>query len=187
MRTTRFSGSWVFSQRPQFHRDPISQRPPFHRDPPCYRDPLFTGIPRTQTPQTDPPGQSPPRRTMGPGTWDQAAKQEITSHRDPYCGQTNTCENITLPQTSFAGGNKRQTKKLSLNFEAKVRPTEVNSVNCLHESNPVTTMTIRSFTWWTHFPWDIVFVFVKSCGAERKGLKNVVKPHGVSLFLFKSS
>ena len=25
---------------------------------------------------------------------------------DPYpCGQTNTCENITLPQTSFTGGN----------------------------------------------------------------------------------
>ena len=24
-------------------------------------------------------------------------------------GQTNTCENITLPQTSFAGGNKVET------------------------------------------------------------------------------
>ena len=23
----------------------------------------------------------------------------------PPCGQTHTCENITLPQTSFAGGN----------------------------------------------------------------------------------
>ena len=24
----------------------------------------------------------------------------------PLCGQTDACENITLPQTSFAGGNK---------------------------------------------------------------------------------
>ena len=28
-----------------------------------------------------------------------------TTHPHPR-GQTNTCENITLPQTSFAGGNK---------------------------------------------------------------------------------
>ena len=29
------------------------------------------------------------------GTWDQAARQEVTSYRDPSpCGQTNTSENI---------------------------------------------------------------------------------------------
>ena len=26
----------------------------------------------------------------------------------PSCGQTDACENITLPQISFAGGNKMQ-------------------------------------------------------------------------------
>ena len=31
-------------------------------------------------------------------------KQEVTSYRDPPHGQTDTWENITLPQTSFAGG-----------------------------------------------------------------------------------
>ena len=44
-------------------------------------------------------GQRPPERT-----WDQAAKQEMTSYIDPH-GGTDTCENITLPQTSFAGDN----------------------------------------------------------------------------------
>ena len=39
------------------------------------------------------------------GTWDQAARQEVTSYRDPP-EQTNRCKNSTLPQTSFAGGNK---------------------------------------------------------------------------------
>ena len=27
---------------------------------------------------------------------------------NPGCGQTNTCENITLPQTSFVGGNNKE-------------------------------------------------------------------------------
>ena len=39
------------------------------------------------------------------GTWDQTAKQELTSYRDlPMDRMTDTCKNITLPQTSFAGG-----------------------------------------------------------------------------------
>ena len=53
------------------------------------------------------------RWNMGPeteipleGTWDQSARQEVTSYRDPSPQWTDTCElNITLPQTSFAGGN----------------------------------------------------------------------------------
>ena len=43
------------------------------------------------------PRQKPP--------WQKPPEQEVTSYRDP-CGQTNASENITLPQTSFAGGNK---------------------------------------------------------------------------------
>ena len=43
------------------------------------------------------------------GTWDQVARQEVTSYRDPH-GQTNRCKNITLPQTSFLGGNKENTE-----------------------------------------------------------------------------
>ena len=41
------------------------------------------------------------------GTWDQTARKEVTSYRAPR-GQTDTCKNITLPQTSFAGGNKSE-------------------------------------------------------------------------------
>ena len=31
--------------------------------------------------------------------------QSLCGCKPPPCGQTNTCENITLPQTSLAGGN----------------------------------------------------------------------------------
>ena len=41
------------------------------------------------------------------GTWNQAARQEVTW--PPY-GQTNTCENITLPQTLCAGGKNNEEK-----------------------------------------------------------------------------
>ena len=44
--------------------------------------------------------RDPPRRNMRPGS--QTGSDVI--QRLP-CGQTNTCENITLPQTWFAGGN----------------------------------------------------------------------------------
>ena len=32
------------------------------------------------------------------------------SVREPPCEQTDACENISLPQTSFAGGNKANSK-----------------------------------------------------------------------------
>ena len=47
------------------------------------------------------PGQRPPPE----GTWNQATRQEVTSYREPP-RQSNTCKNITLPQTSFACGKK---------------------------------------------------------------------------------
>ena len=49
-----------------------------------------------------PPRGNPGSATGDPppgGSWDQAARQEVTSYRDRPCGQTDTCENITLPQT----------------------------------------------------------------------------------------
>ena len=51
-----------------------------------------SGVLLTETP---PPGQRPPRQTVG--TWDQ----------DPVNRMTDASENITLPQTSFTGGNKK--------------------------------------------------------------------------------
>ena len=65
--------------------------------------------------------------SQGEGTWDQSqrsplthrrnigpiwlARQDMTSYRDPLSpGQTYTCKNITLPQTSFAGGNNTNAK-----------------------------------------------------------------------------
>ena len=66
---------------------------------PLDRDPL------TETPQKEhgTRDREPPQ-----GTWDQAARHEVTSHRDPPYNtnrMTDASENITLPQTSFAGGN----------------------------------------------------------------------------------
>ena len=62
-----------------------------------------------------PPRQRPPegtwdqgRRPPLEGIWDQAARQEVTSYRDtptPSTEWQTLVKNITLPQTSFAGGN----------------------------------------------------------------------------------
>ena len=56
--------------------------------------PTARSLPEGDLPDRDPlpPGQRPPPRTETPG-------------QRPPCGQTDACENITLPQTSFAGGN----------------------------------------------------------------------------------
>ena len=40
---------------------------------------------RTETPQTETPGQRPPLE----GTWEQAARQEMTSYRDPLPCELN--------------------------------------------------------------------------------------------------
>ena len=56
---------------------------------------------RGSLPDSDPldrdsPGQRPPL----------AARQEVTSYRDPSVNRmSHICKNITLPQTSFADGN----------------------------------------------------------------------------------
>ena len=66
---------------------PPGQRPPGQR--PLDRDPI----------DRDPPLQRPPR-------------QEVTSYIDPR-RQTNVSEDITLPQTSFAGGKYKVLKHFS--------------------------------------------------------------------------
>ena len=47
-------------------------------------------------------------RDLPERTLDQAARQEVTSYREPLPPWTewltDRCKNITLPQTSFAGG-----------------------------------------------------------------------------------
>ena len=61
-----------------------------------------------------------PIRIPPEGTWDQAARQEVTGTRQPdkkwnhtepplspVDRMTDTCKNITLPQTSFAGGDNQ--------------------------------------------------------------------------------
>ena len=121
MRTARFSGP--------FHRNPPSsplqrdippQRSPFHRDPPFHKDPLHkapfihegvkyhTRDPFTETAlERDPPGQRPSKtetpRTETPleGPWDQGQRPSLT------------CENFTLPQTSFAGGKNKRPNDLN--------------------------------------------------------------------------
>ena len=68
----------------------LHQAPPPGPDPPLSRHP----------PGPDPRGPDPRRAGTppGPGT--------PPGTRHPPSGQTDTCKHITLPQTSFAGGNK---------------------------------------------------------------------------------
>ena len=59
------------------------------------------------SPYRDPLGRDPSGQWPLEGTWDQAARQEVTSYRDtaPVDRTTDKCKNISLPQTSFADGN----------------------------------------------------------------------------------
>ena len=68
----------------------------------CFSD--SWGSPYRDPPDRDPQAKNP----LHPeGTWDQAARQEVTSYKDlPVDRMT---ENITLPQTSFTDGNKHHT------------------------------------------------------------------------------
>ena len=84
-------------------REPSGQRFPWTENPPR----------KNMRPGTETPWKEHGARDRGPleGTWDQAARQEVTSYRDPPCGQTNTYKIITLPQTPFAGGNNSSTHR----------------------------------------------------------------------------
>ena len=91
-----------FTQIP-FHRDLFSQRPPSQRSPPPQetdlqtqtlldrdnpgRTPPWTGPPWTETPQKE---HGTGRRDPREGTWDKAARQEVTSYRDPLARMTGT-------------------------------------------------------------------------------------------------
>ena len=51
------------------------------------------------------------------GTWDQVARQEVTSYRDPPVNRmTDMCKNITFPQTSFEGGKNEQSCLIGFDF-----------------------------------------------------------------------
>ena len=85
--------------------------------------PLWTETPRqrplARNPHTETPRQRPPGHRLSQtetpleGTWHQAARQEVTSYRDPS-EQTNRCKNSTLPQTFFAGSNNAQTENRTI-------------------------------------------------------------------------
>ena len=85
---------------------------------PLDRDPL----PWTETPQKEhwTRDRDPPRRNIGPVS--QTGSDII---QRPPCGQTNTCKNITLSQTSFAGGNKYNIKRFAL-FLQVIHPVIVS-------------------------------------------------------------
>ena len=55
--------------------------------------------------QRPPPGQRPLHTETPPAHRDSPCT-DTSRQRPSPCGQTNTCENIILPQISFAGGNK---------------------------------------------------------------------------------
>ena len=49
---------------------------------------------------------APPNKTMHAPQSNHACRLGATMHAPPVNRMTNWCKNITLPQTSFAGGNK---------------------------------------------------------------------------------
>ena len=66
---------------------------------------VSTRHPREQAPLS--PKQAPPRAGT-PRPREQATpwQQAPPPDQAPLCGQTHACKHITLPQTSFAGGNE---------------------------------------------------------------------------------
>ena len=90
-------GEWVSLQRtPQ--DIPPGQRLPLTETPSQQR-PLWTETPNEGTCDQ---GQRPPRRNMGSGS--QTGSDIIQTPPPPMDRMTDTCKNITLPQSSFAGG-----------------------------------------------------------------------------------
>ena len=76
-------------------RDPPGQRPP-RQIPPGQKHP-DRDLPGQRPLGQKPLGQRPPGHVICDACWD----------RGLLCGQTNNCENITLPRTSSAGDNER--------------------------------------------------------------------------------
>ena len=98
MRTARF---FWFRGRGSLYGPP-AQRPPGQR-PPSWEDSPGQRPPPGKTPlDRDPlPGQRPPRRNMGP---ENQTGSDIIQRLHLWAEWlTDTSENITLPQTSFAG------------------------------------------------------------------------------------
>ena len=110
MRTDRFSDSGggpyresTWTKHPPGRDPPWTetprQRPPGQRHPsPGQRPPL----PRRNLG----PGSETPRRNMGPGS---QTGSDIIQRPEPPNRLTDASDNITLPQTSFAGGKKKRT------------------------------------------------------------------------------
>ena len=91
---TLFHGrrSLPWTETPSMDRDspPWTETPSMDRDPPPW-----TETPGQRHPlDRDPHGQRPPGHVTCDACWDRET---------PPRGPTNTCENITLPQTSFLG------------------------------------------------------------------------------------
>ena len=105
-------------------------------------------VPFTETPwtETSPEGtwdqvQRPDRQKPAEGTCDQA-------QRPPPCVQTDTCENITLHQTSFADGNYKtqSVKRFKMNHREKrsIPTSRKIKYTCFHKN-----LDLRSFTQFT--------------------------------------
>ena len=104
MRTARSSSrpGWGVSTRHPPEQAPPGPGTPQDQAPPGSGMPLWTMYPLTLTPWTrHPQDQAPPRDQAPP---DQAAPGAGTPLWREFL--THACDDITLPQTSLAGGNK---------------------------------------------------------------------------------
>ena len=103
---------------------PSGQRPcPLDRDP--WRETPWTETPWAEIPWIETPWKEHGIRDRDPleGRWDQAARQEVTSYRDPHGKNEHTIsENITLPYTLFGGGkNSKMKDSEDLRFLQRLR------------------------------------------------------------------
>ena len=105
---------------------------------------------RNMGPATETPQKEHGTRDRPPGrTWDQQPTgSDIIQRPPPSCGQnwlTHACENITLPQTSFAGGKYAQiTNKLTI-FSSNVLKTNEFMCSYFYSKSVYSSQYFASF------------------------------------------
>ena len=117
--------------RPPRCRPPLGCRPLLEADPPPWRQ---TSLGCRPPPDADLPWDAHPSWMQIPLPWRQIPRMQTPLlDADPLCEQTDRCKNITLPQTSFAGG-KNSVIDISVQKNLIVMKTAYNVQFLVHIS-----------------------------------------------------
>ena len=102
-------------------------------------------------------GRSLPYLGGSPWTENPPSRQEVTSYRDPPLW-TDACENITLPQISFAGGNKYKSFTYFHDWsKQRMRLLSCRSFTFRKPCSHMSSMFSSRALVWTE-PWDCVLL-----------------------------